>query len=86
MGYRLCNTSLGYPNARPHRYYLLSDSARPKSVKDSFCSDAAEVDKGRAMAAVGLVVHHHHDESLQFDKGAKICTTVPLPQMCTDHF
>lgn len=85
MGYRLRNAGVGYPTARPHRHYLLPHSTWPESIKDSFCSDAAEVDKGRAMAAMGLVVYHHHDESLQFDQGAKIRTTVPLAQIYADH-
>jgi len=85
VGYGLRDAGLGYPTARPHRHHLLPHFTWPESVKDSFCSDAAEVDKGRAMAAVGLVVYHHLDESLQLDKGAKICRTVPLAQLCADH-
>ena len=85
VGHGLRDAGLGSATARSHRHHFLSHSSWPESVKDSFCSDAAEVDKGRAMAAVGLVVYHHLDESLQFDKGAKPCTTVSLARIDADR-
>jgi hypothetical protein len=60
---------LGYSNAHPHRHQLLSHSAGPESLKDSFWSNIAEVNQRLPVAARTSVVLYHNDERIQSGQG-----------------
>ena len=75
VGHGLRNPRMESSAARPNRHHLLPHSARPEFVEDSFRGDVAEVDKGRAMAAVALMVYHRDDECLQFCEGKRYRAT-----------
>ena len=83
--YWLCEPSLGYSDAHPHRHHLLPHSAWPKSYKDSFCSNATEVDQRLPVAARSVMVLHRHDERLEPGEGKKCPKPIPAVVTCAHY-
>jgi hypothetical protein len=80
---RLRESRLGFSNAHPYRHHLLPHSAGSESFKDSVCSNIAEVNERRPVAARDFMVLHRNDERIQSGKGTNIFKTSCLAlDMC----